>query len=184
MPTTYSDGIFYKNNHRINPFIIKNISNITVGSSIDFGCGIGTNSKYLKSKGWQVLGVEIEDIAVEQAKINLDGNVLKANISTLDWETIPSCNLVLCNYVFQHIPIPNAHIFLDNLSRKVLPGGHVIMSVFQRDEAIPFVDVQERLISNDFIVSEKKEWSRWDYDHGPAHFHVATECLFQKSLFC
>ena len=63
--SSYSDGIFYSKNTRINPFLEKAVSGIIPGVAIDFGCGIGTNSKFLRNNGWDVYAIDREIIAIE-----------------------------------------------------------------------------------------------------------------------
>ena len=58
MSSLYSDGEFYKTNTIFNPFIKKVVKDLTPGTVIDFGCGIGTNIYNLKKMGWNVYGVE------------------------------------------------------------------------------------------------------------------------------
>ena len=37
------------------------------GRALDVGCGTGTNARYLASRGYRVLGVDIAPLAIEQA---------------------------------------------------------------------------------------------------------------------
>ena len=45
----------------------------SVGRALDLGCGTGTNALYLARKGWQVVGVDYSNTAIEAASEKLDG---------------------------------------------------------------------------------------------------------------
>jgi methylase of polypeptide subunit release factors len=42
------------------------------GTALDWGMGQGRNAIYLAGQGWDVTGVDISDVAVEQAKKNVE----------------------------------------------------------------------------------------------------------------
>lgn len=40
---------------------------LPAGRALDIGCGTGTNARYLVSHGWDVLGIDLSRLAIEQA---------------------------------------------------------------------------------------------------------------------
>ena len=181
MNTPYSDGVFYANNIRVNPFLMDSVEELTPGIAIDYGCGIGTNASFLKQKGWDVYVVEREQIAIDSVIKKIEEkNVIQSDILNLDFSILPQCNLFICNYVLQHISKRDAQQFLASACQNLLIGGHAVLSLFERDEAIDEATLENVMISNSCFLQKSKKWSRWDYDHGPAHFHKGFESLWCK----
>jgi SAM-dependent methyltransferase len=63
---------------------------ITICKALDVGCGTGDNSIWLAQKGFQVIGTDTSDIAIEKAK----EKALKANVQ---------CNFVLADFLTNKI---------------------------------------------------------------------------------
>lgn len=78
----YKDGygVLYPEGHIIRFYerILKYKMGITSGNMLDFGCGNGTHCCYFIDKGFDVLGVDIVEEAVNQANCAID--VCKENL--------------------------------------------------------------------------------------------------------
>jgi SAM-dependent methyltransferase len=53
-----------------NALLVEVVKNRRPGTALDLGTGEGRNAIYLASQGWTVTGVDISDVAVDQAKKN------------------------------------------------------------------------------------------------------------------
>ncbi|MDO4857598.1 MAG: class I SAM-dependent methyltransferase [Thermoguttaceae bacterium] len=181
MDTSYSDGIFYDNNHRINPFLISVTKTISPGIVIDYGCGIGTNAQYLKQLGWEVFVVEKEPIAISSLRKKFETErIVVGDCTSLDFSRLPTCDLAICNYVLQHFSVEAAEIFLLNVVSKVKEDGYLQISLFDRENVITSTQINSLFRNNGCVLLEQKYWTRWDHDHGPVHFHKGYESFWKK----
>ncbi len=79
--SSYFVSLFH---NRIKPILLKNKKAEEV-NVLDFGCSFGANSKILEACGMNVFGIDISEIAVEEARRNVQGrfevvNLLENNI--------------------------------------------------------------------------------------------------------
>lgn len=181
MKTVYSDGIFYKNNLRVNPFLASCVSFLSPGIAIDYGCGIGTNAVFLQGLGWNTFVVEREDLAIAEIKTKIpQEQVFQGDLMNFNFSLLPSCDLMTCNYVLQHLPQVDAQKFIDIALKKLKIGGYAVFSIFEREKAISFEMLSSFLERNNCSLLQSKKWTRWDYDHGPTHFHKGIESFWRK----
>ena len=59
------------------------------GRALDVGCGTGTNSIWLARQGFDVVGLDVSDIAIEKAGEKLSGSDLSCRFATLDFLNEP-----------------------------------------------------------------------------------------------
>lgn len=61
------------------------------GRALDVGCGTGTNALWLAGQGFEVLGVDISSLAIDQAHDRMDGSNLPCRFTVLDFlsDTMP-----------------------------------------------------------------------------------------------
>lgn len=181
MSNQYSDGVFYHNNTRVNPFLVNNINTLIPGTAIDFGCGIGTNASYLKDIGWNVYLIEREDIALATINKSFSNDkVYHQDITKIVFKDLPICDLILCNYVMQHLTIDEAKVFIQNAISILSPNGHLIFSIFEREACIGFSTLVSVMEEQECSLLACKHWSRLDVDHGPAHYHNGVESFWKK----
>ena len=66
--------------------LVSAIKGRTPGTALDIGMGEGRNAVYLAEHGWEVTGVDLSDVAVEQAKTSAAAKGLKLNavVSNVD----------------------------------------------------------------------------------------------------
>jgi SAM-dependent methyltransferase len=55
---------------------------LAAGPTLEIGCGTGTNAVYLAERGFEVVGVDISPLAVEQARARAQG---RCRFETLDF---------------------------------------------------------------------------------------------------
>lgn len=82
----------------INKFAIK-------GKAIDFGCGAGRSTRFLKKFGFDVTGIDISESMINKAK-EIDPNGNYQLIIDGDFSTLPQneYNLILSVFTFDNIP--------------------------------------------------------------------------------
>ena len=185
MNSAYSDGSFYASNTRYNPFIAEMSSTLSPGVAVDFGCGIGTNLYNLMYIGWDVYAIDIEPLAVKKAREILPANhVHLSSIDEFNLSVVPDIDLVLCNYVFQHMAYCEIERFIQNVSCKTKQSGHFILSFFEHRGDADFEKVASCFRKNGWQMLKEKAWRREDLDHGCPHTHEGIESFWEKtSLF-
>ena len=181
MNSTYSDGKFYAVNKRYNPFVAEMVADLSVGKVVDFGCGIGTNLYNLMMTGWDVYAVDIEPLAIEKAQDILPAkHVFLSDVDSFNFSMIPNVDLVLCNYVFQHLSYEKIERFIMNVSAKTNPNGHFILSFFEHRGNADFGQVSSCFENNGWKIVKKRIWRREDVDHGTPHIHEGIESFWRK----
>lgn len=73
--------------------------------AIDFGCGAGRSTRFIAKLGFQVIGVDISEEMIRQAR-KLDGNGEYRLINNGDLSQFPddSCDFVLSAFTFDNMP--------------------------------------------------------------------------------
>lgn len=51
-----------------NPVLVSEAESLTPGRALDIGCGEGADALWLAERGWQVLGIDISDVAIDRAR--------------------------------------------------------------------------------------------------------------------
>lgn len=92
------------------------------GRLLEVGCGGGTMLKIMADRGWDVVGVDFDSKAVENARAK-DLTVL---CGSLEDHHLPddSFNAVVMNHLIEHVPNPGA--LLKECYRVLAPGGDLI----------------------------------------------------------
>jgi SAM-dependent methyltransferase len=99
--------------------------------ALDFGCGTGRSTRFLRDLGFRVVGVDIAEPMVEKARArDPEGDyrvVMEGGLSALD---PPSYDLILSVFTFDNVPSLDrkAGLFGD-LARLLRPGGRIVSLV-------------------------------------------------------
>ena len=74
------------------PLLVEFVTSGAVmpGRTLEIGAGTGTNALWLAARGFDVLGVDVSPLAVEQARAKLDGRGLRCRFAALDFLTSPA----------------------------------------------------------------------------------------------
>lgn len=120
-------------------FLLKNVARFdTPGFAIDLGCGIGTDSRFLLDKGWQVLAIDSQEIALttllaqtppeHQSRLQTSRTSFeKLSDGTL---TLPPADLI---WAGNSLPFCHPHHF-ESLWEKIItavkPNGRIIGDLF------------------------------------------------------
>jgi ubiquinone/menaquinone biosynthesis C-methylase UbiE len=99
---------------------------------LDAGCGVGSHSIRLASRGFSVVGVDFSESALEAARENVRARGLAGRVR-LQREDLLSLSFpdatfdyVLCWGVLMHVP--DVERAIDELARVVRPGGTLVVS--------------------------------------------------------
>ncbi len=83
----YADGETPWDTGEPDPHLVEFVDNgmITPGRTLEVGCGTGTNSLWLSSRGFAVHGVDVAPLAIEQAEAKRRAAGANAQFSVLDF---------------------------------------------------------------------------------------------------
>lgn len=98
--------------------------------ALDFGCGAGRSSRFLRNLGFQVIGVDVSQAMLEQAR-NRDPRgdyrwIGEGGLAGLDAGTF---DLILAAFTFDNVPDPQKISALTQLRRLLVPGGRLLVVV-------------------------------------------------------
>lgn len=113
-----------------NAFLVDMTKGLTPGRLLDVGMGQGRNTIYLAKQGWDSVGFDPAERAVEAARVQASklGVRITATVakdSDYDWGTA-QWDLVVLSYV-------GGREHVANVQRSLRPGGMVILEAFHRD---------------------------------------------------
>jgi 2-polyprenyl-3-methyl-5-hydroxy-6-metoxy-1,4-benzoquinol methylase len=107
--------------------VVKDLlGNVEGKQVLDYGCGTGTFSRYLRAMGASVTGVDISENMIKVAKKNSPGDIVYHTLSEagLDFLDDDSFDFVVSNFVLCTLPTRKEISFiLDQLNRILKKGG-------------------------------------------------------------
>jgi SAM-dependent methyltransferase len=109
-----------------NQFVRSRLADLDPGVALDLACGNGRNAMWLARRGWQVTGVDISGVALEQAAARsaaLGVDVDWQHGDVREWAPPGSVDLALIAYL--HLPLPELIGVLQAAGRVLRPGGRV-----------------------------------------------------------
>lgn len=92
--------------------------------ALDVGCGYGRNMKLLRSLGFDVLGVDVNEKIVDS---NRSAGFSCVTVTELARNT-EKFDLLLMAHVIEHLSPAELVIFLDGYLDRLRPGGHLIIA--------------------------------------------------------
>ncbi len=112
-----------------NPYLIRETSDLPVGTALDAGCGEGDEAIWLAASGWAVTGADISIDALVRAADRAAGASSGMQLKWIEadltqWEPGEQFDLVTTHYAHPSIP---QLAFYDRLSRWVGPGGTLLI---------------------------------------------------------
>ena len=118
-----------------NQFLAEIAEVLEPGTALDLGCGQGRNSLWLASRGFEVTGLDLSSVAIEQAKavaaeLDLDASFESVDLTTWDpagrvWD------LVVLTYL--HLSHERRPVVHAAARRAVAPGGRLVVIAHHLD---------------------------------------------------
>lgn len=118
---------------RPNRQLVAVAADIEPGRALDVGCGEGADAAWLASRGWDVLGIDVSEVALSRARAHADD--LEASIAArLEWRRVDLLSspdlpkdLDLVSSQFLHLPEPGHSRVLGALAMLVGVGGSLLV---------------------------------------------------------
>lgn len=126
-------------------------------SALDFGCGAGRSTRFLKDLGFDVVGVDISEAMLREARLrDPQGTYYLLSDGRLDTPGEQSADLVLCAFPF------------DNIA-----GGSVRVELFQqlRDRLSPHGRIVNLVSAPEIYVNE---WASFSTAEFPDNRHASS----------
>lgn len=110
------------------------ISTHVPGKAMDLGCGTGTNVIALAKSGWQVIGVDFAQRAIQIARIKAQQNGVNVKFLLNDVTRLDSISenfdLILDIGCFHSLSPKYHSIYISNIARLLAPDGTFLLYVF------------------------------------------------------
>lgn len=116
----------------VNPVLLDEAAGLTPGRALDIGCGEGADALWLAERGWQVLGIDIADLAIDRARAearsraHLEGSVEFQRADLRQWSPERRAfDLVMAFFV--HLSTDERDLVFSRLAAAVAPGGTLLL---------------------------------------------------------
>ena len=150
--------------HEPNSFLVRVIQGRKPGRALDVAMGQGRNSLWLASRGWQVTGFDISDVAVAEAREQAKALRLSIETFVLPYEQFDwgkdKWDLIVFSYFLPQAALPKVWDSLRAGGLVVVEGFHIdtarirplgggyhdneLFRVFERYRILDYEDVQDR----------------------------------------
>ena len=132
----------------------RGIEVLSSGSFLDFGCGVGRNSKALRKRFKGGFGVDISEKMIDLAQTYVQGVEFMVNKSgSLDQFANDSIDFIYSHIVLQHIPNEYQRHYIEEFLRIMKPGGLAILQIL-----VGIINPQ--VINSLFVIRVKKKIKR------------------------
>ena len=109
------------------PEIIR--THVAGNKALDFGCGTGRSTRFLRSLGFDAIGVDIAPQMVAKAReIDPDGDYRVGAVGDFA-DLVATRDLILCAFTFDNIPAQEKLSLLRTLRGILGPAGKVVLLV-------------------------------------------------------
>jgi SAM-dependent methyltransferase len=111
-----------------NASVREQVSGLTPGRALDLACGEGRNAFWLAAQGWDVMGVDFSQVAVDRAQRlaserGLPARFVRADLS--EW-TPPAASADLVLLAYLQVPEPLRGAVIEGAAAGVAPGGTLL----------------------------------------------------------
>jgi len=116
----------------VNAVVGDELAGLPVGRALDVGCGEGGDALWLAELGWQVVGVDLSQVALDRAaararETGLDARTTWEHRDLLTW-TPPSAAYDLVSVAFVHLAGESRRQVYAGLAGAVAPGGTFLIA--------------------------------------------------------
>lgn len=106
------------------PALIR--AHVTGTRALDFGCGAGRSSRFLRALGFDVTGLDVSEPMLREARSRDPGGTYLHTRGGLDVLGSQSFDLILCAFPFDNIPGPDRADLFRRLGEQLAPSGHIV----------------------------------------------------------
>ncbi len=114
------------------PHVVDVLTGVAPGSVLDVACGIGRNTVWLASQGWDAHGVDFSHVALERAGELAETSGVQATFHCGDvvagWQPDRQFDLVMLSYL--HYRDHGIKRVIDRMVDWVAPGGALLVTGF------------------------------------------------------
>jgi len=122
-----SDRIWSGNPNRR---LVEHVVGLRPGTALDVGCGEGADAVWLARHGWQVVGVDVSQVALDRAARHAEQNGVGAHCrwqqaDLMVGDPLPAADLVSVHFL--HLPDPQFSRAYAAAAAAVRPGGTLLV---------------------------------------------------------
>lgn len=151
---------------KANPVLVAEVADLPPGRALDVGCGEGADTLWLAGRGWQVLGTDVSQVALDRAAAAVDAGGLSDQVmwvqhDLLAW-TPPARSFDLVSVQFFHLLPDDRPRVYGGLADAVAPGGSFLVVAHHPsdlDTTVSRPPVEELFFTADEIAAQLgDEW--------------------------
>ena len=156
----------------VNAVVRDEVAEVPAGRALDVGCGEGGDALWLAGHGWQVLGIDVSQVALDRAAAHARETGLKARTT---WEhrdllvwTPPAAAYDLVSVAFVHLAGDSRREVYAGLAGAVAPGGTFLVAAHHPDDlgVVPRPPHPELFFTAEDLVDDLRS--------GPGSWEVLT----------
>jgi SAM-dependent methyltransferase len=112
-----------------NQFLVEGARGLQPGRALDLACGEGRNSIWLAAKGWDVVGVDFSQVAIDRARRLASDQGVRVSFveSDLFDYSPPAAGFDLIVSAYLQLPQPELDWVLRTCAAALAPGGTLIV---------------------------------------------------------
>jgi trans-aconitate methyltransferase len=153
--------------------------------AIDLGCGDGTETAFLLSRGWSVLAVDAEEAGIKRLldKVPAEGQVhLQTQVAVFEEIVLPSTDLIHASYSLPFCHPEHFPAMWQKITNAVKPGGRLAVNFFgvrdtwanETDKTFHTKDQVRTMMDNFEVEYFHEQDEDGEATIGPKHWHVFT----------
>ena len=160
--------------------LVDEVADLPPGRALDVGCGEGADTLWLAGRGWQVLGTDVSQVALDRAAAAVDAGGLSDQVmwvqhDLLTW-TPPARSFDLVSAQFFHLPADLRPPVYGGLADAVAPGGTFLVVAHHpsdHDTTMSRPPVEELFFTADEITGLLDD--EWDVQVSEARPRTAVD---------
>ncbi|WP_018295718.1 class I SAM-dependent methyltransferase [Corynebacterium lubricantis] len=162
----YAEGQKWSGNP--NTTLVREAEKLTPGTALDIGCGEGADVAWLAKAGWDVIGTDPIQGALDRAREVTDAPLFALDLAgTAEKFADTSFDLVSAMY----IPLEATQEIVDTLASLVAPGGTLLFVHHQFDEPNAILSPQQvaEMLGDEFPAPQLSTVDRGETHGAGAH---------------
>ncbi len=113
------------------PYLLQSLAPKPNEKILDVGCGMGRLTEVIAERGSEVVGIDISEYAIEQAKERYKGkgNLQFICLNALEMDYESQFDKVLCYHFIEHLTLPDARILLKKIHSALKSEGTLVIGL-------------------------------------------------------